>query len=358
MNIVKMIGEQLGDEAIGSMASLLGVDANAARKATSAAVPALLAGLGQLASREDGAKKLASTMQGMDLGRLASLSNLLGGKPTETIDHGTSMLDSLLGKALTAGLGTALAKYVGIDSKVVSRLLGLISPWVIGMIGKQLGGQLNASSLMRLFADQKSSIAAAVPAGFNLTAIPGLDSFAALGDAAAKTGHAASAAVGSAGRRAEAVEKGIMPWLLPLLAIALLGFLGWYFFLRPQAATQNAIEEKPSISIPQTPDVTAVTGDVTSAFELLTRTLNGITDEASAETALPELRTLETTIGSWENVIANVPAAGQDSLRALIKSNLAKAEAVAEQKMQIPGVGDLLRSVVEGIFNALRALIG
>src|SRR5262245_25097774 len=88
MNLVKQITEQLNDETLGKLSSLLGTDQETAGAAATATVPTLLAGLAGMASRPEGAKKLTDTLSGIDTSSFGNLAQLLGGDTSSLLGRG------------------------------------------------------------------------------------------------------------------------------------------------------------------------------------------------------------------------------------------------------------------------------
>jgi hypothetical protein len=70
MNLVKQIMDQLSGGALGQLSSLLGTDEETTERATTAVVPSLLSVLGRMASTDDGARNLSSTLGGFDTSML------------------------------------------------------------------------------------------------------------------------------------------------------------------------------------------------------------------------------------------------------------------------------------------------
>ena len=72
-------------------------------------------------------------------------------------------------------LANALSGFSGLSSATARSLLTYLIPVVLGKVAMQWKNQgSTASALASLFADQKQNIAAAVPAGFSLSDVPGL----------------------------------------------------------------------------------------------------------------------------------------------------------------------------------------
>ena len=80
MNIVEMILKLLSSgDTLSKIASMLGMGQEQAGKAVSAAVPTLLAGLAEAASKPGGGAKLANVLAKQDQGVLDNLSGLFSG---------------------------------------------------------------------------------------------------------------------------------------------------------------------------------------------------------------------------------------------------------------------------------------
>src|SRR4030081_3909713 len=95
-NLVSVVMQFLTPDMIVKIASALGLDRTVAQKAIGGAVPALLAGLADLASTPAGARQLANTSIQQQPGSLESLKSLIGGSGVNTlVETGSSMLSGL-----------------------------------------------------------------------------------------------------------------------------------------------------------------------------------------------------------------------------------------------------------------------
>jgi hypothetical protein len=144
---------------------------------------------------------------------------------------------------------------------------------------------------------------------------------------------------------AKPAAESIWKWLLPVLAVAAMAvLLLWYFFGRtPQV---------------KAPDFAQVNTDLTGTFKSLTDSLNGIKDATSAETALPKLKELDGKLDAMKALVGKLPDADKHKVTDLIKANVGKLEDQFAKLMWIPGVGDKIRSPVDGIMGKLTALGG
>ena len=81
------------------------------------------------------------------------------------IEKGSSLLTSLLGGHDQSALAGAIGKFAGLGQDGGRSLLGMLTPIVVGLIGKQIGPRLDVGSLTGLLSSQKEEIAQALPAG-------------------------------------------------------------------------------------------------------------------------------------------------------------------------------------------------
>src|SRR5262245_47628486 len=190
-NIVSIIMQYLTPDVIGRIADALGLDRGSAQTAVGTAVPALLAGLCNVAALPGGAQKLAESAK-QQAGLLEGLSSSIGGTTaTGLAETGSRMLSSLFGGTQNA-LAAPIAKAAGLSTGEGTSLLGMLAPVVMGAIAKQQGGRsVDAGGIESLLAAQRDNIVAALPSGvLNQLGSSGL--LAALGG----VGGMASAAAG------------------------------------------------------------------------------------------------------------------------------------------------------------------
>lgn len=98
-----------------------------------------------------------------------------------------------------------------------------------------------------------------------------------------------------------------------------------------------------------------VGGDLTSAFEGLTGTLSGITDTASAEAALPALEELSTGLDSLTGLADQLPEGAVGGISEMVTSGLSGLDDLMTNLESIPGVGDLIKPIIDQIRDKLAA---
>ena len=371
MNIVDVISSQLSGDVLGKLGGLIGGSQQQTQTATSAAVPALLQIFGKLASSRSGADQMAGAMGGLDLSMLGNLAGYLGGGNTSGMSKiGGDLLGSLLGGGnLTKIIGT-LASFVGSQPDLIKKLLPYLTPIVLGMVAKQFTGRPDASGVQRLFSEQSSNIAAAMPRGL---------SFADLGSMQPSS----SGATTSRGREPEPAAAGLPGWLLPLLALGALG-VGYYLWNQNRGAEKAAVMVTETKDGPITDRVTEVIEErgntivdtvqevltidpkfleavrvgksATELFGGLSSVLTGVTDEASAKAALPELEGFAPMLETLSREAGELPAEEKAPFAQFVGKNLGLLQKVIDTVMAIPGVKDVLGAVVTPMVETLGKL--
>ena len=213
-NLIDTLRSYITPDVLSKVSSIVGETPASTGQALTAAVPALLGSVANMAGSEGGATKLLSMLQGggFDGSMLGNLGSLLsGGSATQGLmSTGGGLVSTLLG-AHSGAWGSAISRFAGVNSGSASSILALAAPLVMSVLGKAQSSQgLGATGLAGLLSSQRSSIAAALPAG--LGALPGL------GNLLSTTGVSAAAAEGSA----------MMKRWLPIALLVLVALGLWY----------------------------------------------------------------------------------------------------------------------------------
>lgn len=362
MDLVNEIMDRCSGEVLGQLSSLLNTDDDTAGYAASAAVPSLLAGLASVASQDDGARKVASALKGLGASSMDEVAGMLRGDSEAVAQRGSSLLNSLFGENMIAGLATAVGKYSGLASDSIRRLLALLTPMVLGKVAAAWKAKgATPQALTSLLADQRHHIAEAMPAGFSLADVPGWSAVK----------HSAAAAPATARRAAATAETGARSaasWAVPL-ALGALGLLLIWSFMRPRPDA-NAVADRgartPAQEVtslkPVVPDastaanVAQINDDLRSIFTTAGEVLGDVKDAASAEAARPQLEELSTKIDGIRALLAQLPATGVDSLRTMADKSIVTLKDQANKTLETPGLGADIKALIDQILRKLAEL--
>jgi hypothetical protein len=350
MNLVKQILDQLSGGAFGQLASLLGTDAKATERAAEAAVPSLLSVLANMASTNDGARKLTNALGALDTGSLGNIAQMFGSNASSVLGQGTSLLGSVLGDSVVSGLSSTLGRFTGLNSGVVKSLLAYLMPLVLGKVATQWKNQGGSTSaLTNLFAEQRDNIANAVPDGFSLDDIPSVSEVRTSAYSTARKLEREPVAAGSPAR-----------WIIPLALALLGGYLLWQYLPRAGAdrAVANRVDStarevtamKPSLPAGiEVPSLTGVRDELSGMFKSLDTAFTDIRDAASAERAMPALRELNAKIDSMDQMLARLPETARATLRPAIEEQVKVVSEKARSVSTLDGIGAQFRELIQEI---------
>ena len=203
-NLLSFVTQFLTPEVITRIASALGLDRAVSQKVIAAAIPALLALIGNAASKPGGERQLAKALAQQPSGGLDTLMNITGGSGQKSpvdqkslVESGSSLLSGLLGGSTQDALTRAIGRYAGISEGTSKSMLGMLGPVVLGALGKQQrSAGLDTHDVANLLTSQSYQIAAALPSGF-------AEQMSAAGLADALGGSVRSGSCGSLVRRGQ-----------------------------------------------------------------------------------------------------------------------------------------------------------
>jgi hypothetical protein len=346
-NLVTQIMQTITPEIAARIATALGIPADMVKRALEGGVPAILAALAGAAATPDGTRRIVDAISG--LANAAPISALGSANAESAADRGISGLSSLLGGSATSSLADAIGKFSGAGHSTASTLIGLITPLIMNGLRNQAGG-LDAGRITNLLLSQKDNIAAALPAGVAN----------ALGGSGILSGIRAATATTATQTTRTAVtqlrsQTNWLPWAIA--ALVLLAAIWWYFASRPsqraaQPPTTTSETAKPALTV----DGVDVGAQVTSAMDNLKTSLQGVTDSASAQTALPKLQEADAQLTKVNDLIAKLSPEQKKALASLVAAALPTLNQLFDKVLALPGVGDIAKPVIDGVKAKLEAM--
>ncbi len=356
-NIMDMVIKQITPENIGAIAGMLGEDKSKVGPAISGAAPALLGGLVSSLSQPAGKQAFEQQLEKADPGLMDNLAGLLGGGGgTSLLDTGVNMLGSLFGDNKTSLLASALSSFSGLSESTSKSLLGLATPMLMGMLrSKSKSDNLSSGGLIDMLMGQKDNIAKAVPSQMasSLSGSGLLDGVLtatrpAATAAAASTATASSQAA-AAGR--EAADKGgsLLSKLLPLIILAIVAWLAYQFFLKPDSAPRDA-QPGSSVGAVQLED------QLGELMGKASNILSGIDSADEAANALGQLQSVDMGLGQLVSAAANLPAGKAQALAASFNQFAPQLEQAVGHAYSIPGAREVLSDSVDSILRKLKVI--
>ncbi|MGH2593598.1 MAG: DUF937 domain-containing protein [Anaerolineae bacterium] len=152
--ILNSLMQQLGGDTLRQLSGQLGTDDNSTQKAVNAALPVLIGALGRNAAKPTGARSLSKALaRDHDGSVLDDIAGYLsgGGRP----DDGAGILRHTLGRK-QGKVEQGLSQVSGLDLGSIAKLLPLLAPLVMGMLGRTQRQQgLDASGLAGLLGGER-----------------------------------------------------------------------------------------------------------------------------------------------------------------------------------------------------------
>lgn len=162
MDIVADLMKQVatGDN-LSMISKSVGGDNNAVQSALSMGLPMIMGSMANTASQPGGADMLTKMLaQGAGSNPLDNMGGFLSNPAAA---GGSAMVSTLFGGQMS-GIQTAIAQKTGLPPEIVSKLMAVAVPIVMGYVGKMFVGQkMDAAGLTSLLGDQSKMAIAASP---------------------------------------------------------------------------------------------------------------------------------------------------------------------------------------------------
>jgi OmpA-OmpF porin, OOP family len=167
-SLLDAISSHLTPNVVRSASSLVGESESSTRQTLNAAAPSVLSGLTNMVSSREGASNLTSMIRDGGFGSAVdNVGSLFGGGRATTSMLGTGQ--QLVGKIFggrNSAVTDAVAKSGGVSGPAATKIMALVAPLVLGVLGKRATEQrLDSTGLANVLLNEKSDIAAAAPSG-------------------------------------------------------------------------------------------------------------------------------------------------------------------------------------------------
>jgi hypothetical protein len=342
---------------------MLGLNSEAAQKAISAAVPAILASFAGVASNPIGEQRLSNALaQSADT--VDALKNA-GQSSQRLAETGSGLLSTLLGGSTSSTLADTVSKFAGIDQGAGRSLLGMLAPVILGGLGQQQRESgLSPDGMASLLASQKSSIASAMPAGFGdmLKRTGLLDSVGGAMNAGAKAASTAASTSTAAATQAAAAAQRATPSGLPfglagLAGLAVLAGLAWYFL--GDRSDEQVAQKEPDRTVgaaTTNPSAADLRGELLSSVSSARVALQGITDPASARAAMPKLQQAVSELDRINTVAQQLPPGARTALGSTIAPSMAMINQLCDKVLATPELAEIAKPTIDAMRAKLVTL--
>lgn len=400
INLMDLVKSAINSSGVADqIGSVAGLDRSKTNSAIDAAIPVLLSGLMKKASTPSGATELSNLLKKQDaepsiLDNLGSLVS--GGASSKLLSMGSSLLPMLLGSS-QASIVSVLMKLLGIGDKGVLGLLGSLAPIVMSVVGRQAksAGGFEPGVLSNLLGGQSNFLSSALP-----NELKGVMGLADLGRQASETVSNATRNTtrettthenttrerGYVAPAPAAPASNPLSWLLPLLALAALGFLAYTFMSgtkkeevkTPVVRTPTPVPEKapaikpvpevvaapvetpkvelPTLELPGGMSIEDLQKKLAGSFDGITETLGSITDVDTAKGAVSKLQ--EAAKAYADLGMDKMPAAATSTLAPFVKPYFEKVGGLLNGLYLIPGVKEIIEPVLGPMVQSVSKMIG
>lgn len=369
MNLVSLAMNFITPAIVSRIASALGIDSKIAQMAITAALPAILAGISSKSAKPEGLSALTGLLGKTDSSVLANLGNMIGGSDqSKLVSGGTNVLTQLFGTSALGTLAGAVSKFAGMGEAPTKSLLGMLSPVAMGTLAQQQkAAGLDDAGVAKLLAAQGPNIAKAMPAGFAdllkgsglLDALPKTNGTPATPVEPVRPAATTPTAAPAATPKAK-VEPATTPVVVPpspslpgwftwgALLAALL--LGWYMF-GPSGGQRLAT---PPVRVMH--NNADLVPQVNAMYNNLKDALGGITDQNTAQAALPKLQDGAKFLETLVTQASSMSPGTRSDLAALVASYLAQLRTLSNQALTNPAVAAIAKPVLDVILTRMDTL--
>jgi hypothetical protein len=330
MSLLSGITSMVTPVLVDRIASALGVNSALARTAINMALPAVLSAFSSRAATPAGANALFDAVK--SAGVIGNLENALSGAGKDQfIKGGTTALGNVLGSSGLSELTSALSAKSGLGGAAAAMLGPIAGQVALNGLARNTSG-LDAAGLARMLAAEQNTFK--------------------VSDTTTTTRTTSTVSPA----RPAGDGLGFLRWLIPA-ALAVLA--GWWFLGRQPAPTvvtepvKRATTTAPANIVIDGVDVNKSLSDT---FSGLTTAYTSVTNVDTAKAALPKFGELAKSVDAVSGIAAKLTAEQKGLVGTLITAGLPAVKAAADKALAIPGVGEVLKPVSDGLLSKIDAL--
>ena len=241
-SLLDSVKDYLTPDVMKKISSLAGETPENTKRAMDSIVPTLLAGAGKLADSPGGDNQLINLInkqasEGNTLNKF--VDQLSGGNAAQSfMSSGRDIIKTLFGGKLNSVADT-LASSIGIKSGAISALMSIAAPLALGVLGKERSARgLGPTGLASLLAGEKSILSQMLPAG--LGSVLGWSDAGRTEQRIAEPPHYEAPRATYENR----TERRSDWWSLPLLGLAALGLLLYFFWPSRDIAPEKTVAKQ------------------------------------------------------------------------------------------------------------------
>jgi hypothetical protein len=148
--LISMLASQLGGPVIQQISQQIGADSGTTQSAVGMALPMLLSAMGNHAATSDGADAIHQATQSNDGSILDNVMGFVGNAGAASM--GSALLSQVVGGGSHNAMADTIGQQTGLDSGAATQLLGMLTPLVMGAVGKssQEQGGLDSNGIAQL----------------------------------------------------------------------------------------------------------------------------------------------------------------------------------------------------------------
>jgi hypothetical protein len=148
--LIGMLASQLGGPVIQQISQQIGADEGTTQSAVGMALSMLLSAMGDRAATADGAEAIHQATQSNDGSILDNVMGFVGNAGAAGI--GSALLDQVVGGGSHNAMADNISQNTGMESGAATQLLGILTPLVMGALGKssQEQGGLDSNGIAQM----------------------------------------------------------------------------------------------------------------------------------------------------------------------------------------------------------------